>query len=484
MKVAVKDVRVGLRNSTVRIPFRYGNSCLTRCPQAVLFATIEVDGSTVTGFSGDCLPPGWFDKSAGKGFDEQIADMLRSTQQAIDSFSSTLEQPKTFFEGWSESYRLQQEWGQEEGLPSLLASFGLSLVERAIMDGMARKAGVSFHQAVQENLFAIRPGDVFPELKGCELPEWLPAVAKTSIFVRHTVGLSDPLTASDIPQGERLEDGSPQALEEYVTDTGTSYFKVKVANDLDRDLGRLVAIARIVEKHRGNDYQVTLDGNEQYKDPAEFDQLVDGIRRSVELTRFWANVLVVEQPLPRSIALDSSYTSGIRTLCKSKPVIIDESDGELRDYSRAIDCGYRGVSSKSCKGAVKALLNAGLTWKLNQQGGKAQYVMTGEDLCCVGIIPVQSDLCLAATLGLDHVERNGHHFHPGLKYLTTEQQEDALELHSDFYARRGDRVAPCVRDGSFHIASLQCVGFGFGVEPQWKDYIAAGDWTYDSLGLD
>jgi hypothetical protein len=68
--------------------------------------------------------------------------------------------------------------------------------------------------------------------------------------------------------------------------------------------------------------------------------------------------------------------------------------------------------------------------------------------------------------------------------LTTEQQEAALEAHSDFYTRRGDRVAPCVRDGSFHIASLQCVGFGFGVEPEWKDYIAAEDWSYDSLGLD
>ena len=484
MQVAVKNIEIGLRNSTVRIPFRYGNSCLTRCPQAVLFATIEVDGSPTTGFAGDCLPPGWFDKSAGKGFDDQIADMLRSTEKAIEAFSSTLSQPKTFFEGWDESYRIQQAWGREEGLPSLLASFGFSLVERAVMDGMARQAGVSFHQAVHENLYDIRAAEVFPELGGLELPQWLPAVAKTSMFVRHTIGLSDPLTVSEIPQGERLEDGSPQALEEYVTETGTSYFKVKVTNDLESDLGRLEAIASIVEKHRGNDYQVTLDGNEQYQDPAEFDQLVDRIRRSVALTRFWANVLVVEQPLPRSIALDSSYTSGIRTLSKSKPVIIDESDGELRDYSRAIECGYRGVSSKSCKGVVKALLNAGLTWKMNQEGGKGQYVMTGEDLCCVGIIPVQADLCLAATLGLDHVERNGHHFHPGLKYLTPEQQEKALDAHSDLYRRRGDRVAPYVRDGSFHIASLQCVGFGFSVEPQWEDYVAAEDWTYDSLGLE
>ena len=100
-------------------------------------------------------------------------------------------------------------------------------------------------------------------------------------------------------------------------------------------------------------------------------------------------------------------------------MIIDESDGELDSYRRALELGYRGVSSKNCKGPIKSLLNAGLTWVRNQQASDANYyyLMTGEDLCSVGVVPVQSDLCLAATLGLDHVERNGHHYHPGLSYL-------------------------------------------------------------------
>ena len=484
MQLALKDVRIGLRNSTVRIPFRYANTCLTRCPQAVLFATIEVDGTPVLGYSGDCLPPGWFDKAADKGFAQQISEMLSSAEHAIKAFSTALTKPRTFFDGWRESYESQHQWGRVEQFPSLLATFGLSLVERAIMDGMARHAGLSFHQAVQKNLYGIKPGEVFSELEGLEPSDWLPAAPKTSIYARHTVGLSDPLTVADIAAEDRLQDGSPQALEEYVIQTGTSYFKIKVANDLEGDLQRLEAIAAIVEKHRGSDYQVTLDGNEQYREPAEFDELVDTIRRAPKLRQLWGNVLVVEQPLPRTIALDESYTSGIRALSKSKPVIIDESDGELGSYAQAIECGYRGVSVKSCKGPVKAILNNGVTSVLNQTSGRSQYVMTAEDLCCVGIIPVQADLCLAATLGLDHAERNGHHFHPGLLYLTEQQQESALESHSDLYTRQGDRVAPCLRDGCFHIASLQCPGFGFEVKPVWEDYIAAADWSYDSLGLD
>ena len=484
MQLSLKDVRIGLRNSTVRIPFRYGNTCLTSCPQAALFATLEIDGRVAAGFSGDCLPPGWFDKSPSKDFKTQISDMLRSVEHAVAVFMEALCQTRSFFPGWKLAYRVQQQWGVAEGLPQLLATFGLSLVERAIMDGMARSSQLSFNQAVHQNIYGIQGGDVFPELRGLHPADWLPAEPKRSIYARHTVGLGDPLTVAEIDDEERLHDGSPQALEEYVQQTGTAYFKIKVANDLERDVHRLETIAAVVEKHRGPDYQVTLDGNEQYKDPAEFDCLVDAISRSTKLAQLWENVLVVEQPLARAIALDSSCTGGIRALSESKPVIIDESDGELEDYSKAIDCGYRGVSVKSCKGPVKALLNNGLTVRLNRKYADTRYVMTAEDLCCVGIIPMQADLCLAATLGLGHAERNGHHFHPGLQYLPGERQEAALKIHSDLYTRNGDRVVPWLKDGAFSISSLQCVGFGFAVTPQWEDYTGAPDWNYDSLGFE
>ena len=46
MRFMLKETRLGLRNSTTRIPFRYGAACLTRCPQAVLNATIDIDGKS------------------------------------------------------------------------------------------------------------------------------------------------------------------------------------------------------------------------------------------------------------------------------------------------------------------------------------------------------------------------------------------------------------------------------------------------------
>jgi len=92
-----------------------------------------------------------------------------------------------------------------------------------------------------------------------------------------------------------------------------------------------------------------LDGNEQYRSAEHFEELIEALRSRPELRGLLDNTLAIEQPLERSIALDNAHTEGIRQLSQSKPVIIDESDGTLDAYVRAIELGYRGISSKNCK---------------------------------------------------------------------------------------------------------------------------------------
>jgi len=483
MQLSIKETQVGLRNSTTRIPFRYGKACLTRCPQAVIRVLIEVNGKRQSGYSGDCLPPSWFDKSPAKDFEQQIMDMVHVMQSAESTYSEEFHSPRSFFDGWQAAHRRVQEREVERGMTPLLASFGSSLLERAVLDAVCRVAEVSFATAVRDNLLKVVAGNVFAELGGLSPRHWLPVEATRSIHVRHTVGLSDPLTNGDIPLDERRHDGFPETLEEYVERTGIRYFKIKVSNQLEKDLERLRVIAAIVEHHRSDDYHVTLDGNEQYANATDFDELIAAIRDNANLQTLWKNTLLIEQPLERSIALGEFSTRGIRDLSASKPVIIDESDGTLDSYRQAIELGYRGVSSKSCKGAIKSLLNAGLTWLKNDRGQRNEYIMTGEDLCTVGIVAVQSDLCLAATLGLTHIERNGHHYHPGLSYLPERQCTAALKRHPDLYETRNGIVAPRLVDGLFKIASLQCPGFGFAVEPDMAAMQSPDEWQYASLGI-
>ena len=484
MKISIKATRLGLRNSTTRIPFRYGQACLTRCPQAVFAVTIENAGQPSTGYSGDCLPPSWFDKSPERGFAGQIVDMLAAIDLAAGAFREVLEREGEFFPAWLAVQGRVHRVAEQRGMTRLLASFGLSVLERALLDAMCRARRVSFGTAVRSNMFGIEPGQVHAELSGYSPHQWLPAEPVRSIFVRHTVGLGDPIYSSDVSANERIQDRFPQALEEYLERCGLRYFKLKVSNNLQHDLDRIERVVGLVERHRGNDYGVTLDGNEQYKQAEQFDELIAAIRENSALATFWENVIAVEQPLDRAIALDPEHTQGIRQLSEHKPVIIDESDGTLDAYPRALELGYRGVSSKCCKGAIKSVLNAGLTWLRNDHGDRSTYLMTAEDLCSVGIIPVQADMCLAATLGLTHIERNGHHYHPGLSYLPEDQQRAALSAHGDFYHEQHGVIAPYLADGRFQIGSLQCVGFGFSVAPDMAATESPDRWEYSSLGLE
>lgn len=450
---------------------------MTWCPQAIVRVVIETAGRVQAGYSGDCLPPGWFDKSPDKSYRQQIDDMLAVIKLAEKTFSEEFASPTEFFPAWLIAYERVHSRAAEWQLPPLLASFGISLLERAIIDAMARAAGASFFQLVRSGALAVVPHEIHPELpEAWPLHAGLAEQPLGEVFVRHTIGLGDPLTDADLADDQRLGDGLPHTLEEHLQQNKVRFVKIKVANRADEDLQRLRAIAALMERYRGDDYAVTVDGNEQYRSADQFLSLVESIESSPELARLWRNTVLVEQPLERRVALDARHAAGIRALGERKPVIIDESDGHLRSYREAIDAGYRGVSSKSCKGVVKSMLNAGLTRFFNEQHSDRRLLMSAEDLCTVGIVPVQSDLCLVASLGIEHVERNGHHYHRGLSYLPESQQRAALEAHPDLYAENRGLVALAIRDGRLHIGSLQCVGFGFAVEPDWQAMTPADAW--------
>ena len=59
-------------------------------------------------------------------------------------------------------------------------------------------------------------------------------------------------------------------------------------------------------------------------------------------------------------------------------MIIDESDADLDVFPRARALGYAGVSSKTCKGLYKSMINAARCLRWNAEGPR--YFMSAEDL--------------------------------------------------------------------------------------------------------
>lgn len=178
------------------------------------------------------------------------------------------------------------------------------------------------------------------------------------------------------------------------------------------------------------------------------------------LRRLVGSVLLIEQPIKRAVALDRP----VAALAAEKPLIIDESDGHIDAFPRAVALGYSGVSSKSCKGFYKSILNAARAARLNAAPDrKAQYFLSAEDLCTWPGLCTQQDLALVSLLGLSHVERNGHHYIDGMSFAPQAEQAAFLSAHPDLYHRPpGGPVRLRIGNGDLHIGSLECPGFGVG----------------------
>ena len=148
----------------------------------------------------------------------------------------------------------------------LLANLGVSLVERAALDGLCRSPGQALHELVAANRLGLQLGAIYAELGAAQPRDLLPAAPLPSCYVRHTIGLGDALSPADIPAGERVEDGLPQDLESSIRAYRLRYFKVKLFADPERDFPRLRDLNRLLVRETGGEFFVTLDGNENFKD--------------------------------------------------------------------------------------------------------------------------------------------------------------------------------------------------------------------------
>lgn len=435
-----------------RIPFKYGIATMTRMPEVFLRLRVNVDGAEASGVSSDCLPPKWFTKVPEKPIDAEIEEMLAVIRQAMQT-AREMDEP-TPFALWAALYERQNRWATEQKVAPLLAHFGTSLVERALIDSFCRAHRTTFARALQDNLFGIAPGMMHPEWRGRAPGDFLPRTPLSKVLVRHTVGLGDPLAESDIPPNERLADGLPQSLEALAQRYGLRHFKIKVNGNLESDTDRLGQIARVLEANAFSEFRFSLDANEQFRSFAQFREYWGLVTGCPRLREFFYRLLFVEQPLHRDVALAPKVESELKSWPERPPIIIDESDGTLDAVAAAMRLGYAGASHKNCKGVFKGILNRCFLRHANA-------IMTGEDLCNIGPVALPQDLAVMAALGIESVERNGHHYHAGLSQFPEAIQKQVLAGCPDLY-RKSERGWPAlhITHGTVSLDSINIAPFG------------------------
>ncbi len=461
-RVRLNDAFLVSGECRARLPFRFGVATMTWAPHLLLCARVEVDGQKVEGFAADLLVPKWFDKDPGKSFEQNIEDLKGSTNAAVRAFQ--LQGTLPLFELWRRTYDARVGLGAEDAPDCLTRGFGVAIVERALIDATCRAAQRSFFEALRADLFEIDPAAVCPELAGWSVAGSLPERPAIGIKVRHTVGLADPIRAADIGPQERVRDGLPQSLDDVIAYYGVNAFKVKLCGDPERDVPRCEAIGALLADRAVQDPLITVDGNEQFEDLEVLLAELQALRRSDAGNGFLCALRLIEQPLKRSRSFDRAVTARLPSLTEIAPVIIDEADYGVSAFPRAVECGYRGVSVKNCKGVFRALLNRGLCIRYREQSG-AEYLQSAEDLTNLPVVALQQDLATVAALGFEHVERNGHHYFRGLDHLPKEEQAAALESHPDLYEQSQGSVFLKIREGRLAFESLQIPGYGHNHQP-------------------
>jgi hypothetical protein len=163
-KLKVESVEFHVLPMKTRFPFKYGIAAMTALPH--LFVTVcgECDGKAMRGLSSEGLPPKWFTKNPATTFEEDLPQMLGTIRNAGAILQGGLS--GTFFEIWEVLYYRQDLWAKGEDVPPLLANLGVSMMERAVIDGMCRALGITFGEALRRNVLGVDLGAIRPELAG------------------------------------------------------------------------------------------------------------------------------------------------------------------------------------------------------------------------------------------------------------------------------------------------------------------------------
>jgi hypothetical protein len=457
---AIRDIALFERDVAFTAPFRFGAVTVEQAPQAFVRVEIELArGGRAEGAAAEMTIPKWFDKRPKRTPAQTIDDLRRSLILARGIYlrAGAFD---TAFGHHATNLEAQKQACARENMPALAALYGPAQLDKAILDAVLRAMGMDIFTGLGSNIMGL-DGSLTPDVSRNDVERFLQSrTPLNAVQVRHTVGMCDEIAGHN-------------GLGAVAANTGCRYYKLKLGGDVEEDCRRLAAIGAELERVPF-DTKVTLDANEQYASVESLRDCLTRIRQSAALKPICTRLLYVEQPFPREITFDHELSD-----VPDFPFIIDEADASYGAFPRAAALGYSGVSSKSCKGIYKSILNGVRAACWNETAGK-RYFLAAEDLTCQAGLAVQQDTALAAFLRIPHAERNGHHYGRGFGGAPPPEAEAFLKAHPDFYRRSAEHIGLAIHDGALSTASLACPGFASAVHPRWDSLLPLEDPAHTS----
>lgn len=224
-------------------------------------------------------------------------------------------------------------------------------------------------------------------------------VARVPLF--HSVGGSDPVRDADVR--ERLDDGLPQALGEWIRHDGLVRIKIKLqGEDLQWDIDRTLAVDEVARATKPDtDWKYCCDFNERCPD---VEYVLEYLRKVEERSRRCFDAIqYVEQPTSRNLRAVPRVE--MHAANKLRPIVVDEGLVDLETLLEARELGYTGVALKACKGQSHSVLFAAAARKYGM-------FLTVQDLTCPGAALVHSAAIAAWVPGTAGLEANARQYMP------------------------------------------------------------------------
>jgi len=318
--------------------------------------------------------------------------------------------PLEITEDWATEYgklaaSVEAEQSLSEPMPKLAQLVAASPFEAAIHDAYGRALNLNAYNTLSsEFVSADLAHFLSPEFKDEYLDAYTYRQPKAKMPLYHLVGALDPLTDQDL--SERLNDGLPETLLEWIYANGLTHLKIKLnGDDLRWDVDRVLAIHRVTseaQRSRGCDtWHYSADFNERCESVDYVLEFMTRIRENSP--EAFDRLQYLEQPTHRD--LKRFPENRMHKAAALKPVVIDESLVDFESLLLSRELGYSGVALKTCKGHSEALLMAAAAQKFG-------LFLCVQDLTCPGYSFLHSASLAARIPRVAAIEGNARQYCP------------------------------------------------------------------------
>ncbi len=396
VEVTIADVTASLERFAYRMPYKFGGKTVDRVTLLNIEAVVRArSGKTAKGFGSMPLGNVWAYPSKTLSYDETLQQMIDLSGRCV----ALARDYREYGHPIDIHTTLEPEYLKAGGaMPKLAVQVTASAIDAAIHDAYGKLLGRNCYQTygpdcLRRDLSAY----LGPEFRGQTLAPVLRRQPAARTIIYHSVGGADPILDEDVKN--RLTDGLPNSLPEWIRFNGLTHLKIKLdGGDLTGDVERVVRIEKAV-----GDRSLTycLDFNENCPNVGYFLSFLEQIR--TKAPRAFDRVQYVEQPTKRDLKADRANV--MFEAAKLRPVVIDESLTDLESLLLARELGYTGVAIKACKGQTQALLMAAAARHY-------RMFLCVQDLTCPGASFIHSAGLAANIQGITTLEANSRQYVP------------------------------------------------------------------------